>query len=83
MQFGYMMTDNDAIVAAGVATATMAYEFQKAFIETIGPMTLANKTQGRFVKLDDMLNRKVGEYDKWIIESVDGREYTFKVERVS
>lgn len=85
MLFKFICKANDVTVAEGHATATMTYEFQKGFLAftTSRSETLPDKSQGSFIKLETLYNRKVGEYDSWITESADGKDYYFFAERIA
>jgi hypothetical protein len=82
--FNFNCKVNGLCVAEGTGTATMVYEFQKAFLAfaTSRSETLPDKAKGHFIKLDSLYNRKVGEYDSWIAESADNKEYYFVAERL-
>lgn len=85
MRFKFICRTNGLEVAKGEATATMAYEFQKAFLgfATSRSEMLPENSSGRFIKLESLFNRKVGEYDSWITIAADGREYYFFVGRLA
>lgn len=80
-----MFTNEKVLVARGQGTAAMVYEFQKTFIgfiHTNSEALPAMNSKGSFIKLDNLLERKIGEYSGWETFSVDGKFYKFFVERI-
>lgn len=59
----------DQCVARGEASATMTYEFQRAFWATVAYAESASedKLTGKFATLKSMLSRKLGENEAWVV----------------
>lgn len=71
---------DDSVIAEGHSTMVMAYDFQKAFIESIGPTAKAIPT-GKFITLQDLLDLEDKASLQWSTESVDGKIFSFQVEK--
>lgn len=76
-------TPADAIattVAKGTASATMVYEFQKAFLEFNASPTYR---RGEFISLDSILSMPVDCSDCWQVIDVDGTISGFWFQRIN
>lgn len=80
MKFESTLTLNGKEVAKMMATATLTHEFQKVFWQhaAYAPNDKKSELSGRFATLDNLLARKVGENEVWIVKHPDLGTYRFE-----
>lgn len=72
-QYRTTMKYNGKVVAECTASATMTYEFQRAFWTTAAyaPSSSGDRLRGQFQSLGDLLGIEVGETCAWAVTRVD------------
>ena len=77
-EYRFTMDYAGTVVAKGVASAAMVYEFQKTFIESIGPG--GRTVSGGFVRLDELLDIVAGSFLSWVMMDATNTRFAFRVE---